>query len=72
MSDKIDFNSLNMEISDLIKKYPIDQQKLIFEYLNQMNDLDKKAYNIAYKHLGKSFNVARSNGFKEWLSEKSK
>lgn len=72
MPDEIDFNSLNMKISDLIKKYPIEQQKLIFEYLSQMDEHDRKAYDIAEKHLGTSFNVARSNGFKQWLSEKSK
>lgn len=72
MSEQINFDSLNMKISDLIKKYPIEQQKLIFEYLSQMDEHDRKAYYIADNHLGSSFNIARSNGFKQWLSEKSK
>jgi hypothetical protein len=32
-----------------------------------MDDLDRKAYEIAYNHLGTSFNITRSNGFKQWL-----
>jgi hypothetical protein len=67
MSQEIDFNSLNIKISPLIEKYPVEQQKQIFEYLTQMDDLDRKAYEIAYNHLGTSFNITRSNGFKKWL-----
>jgi hypothetical protein len=35
-----------------------------------MDEQKRKAYDIAYCHLGTSFNIARSNGFKEWLTEK--
>lgn len=71
MSEHLNFDSLNMKISDLIKKYPIEQQKLIFEYLSQMDEHDRKAYDIADNHLGTSFNIVRSNGFKQWLNSKS-
>lgn len=67
----VNFDSLNMKISELIKKYPIEEQKEIFEYLSHMDDHNKNAYNIAYSHLGTSFNIVRSNGFKEWKKEKS-
>ena len=70
MAEQIDFTSLNMKISDLLKTYPIEQQKNIFEYLSEMDDHHRKAYDIAYCHLGTSFNIARSNGFKEWLAHK--
>lgn len=70
MTDEVNFASLNMKISDLLKTYPIEQQKNIFEYLNEMDEHNRKAYDIAYCHLGTSFNIARSNGFKEWLSKK--
>lgn len=70
MAEQIDFTSLNMKISNLLKTYPIEQQKNIFEYLNEMDDHHRKAYDIAYCHLGTSFNIARSNGFKEWLGNK--
>lgn len=70
MTDNVNFDSLNMKISVLLKTYPIEQQKNIFEYLSEMNEHHRKAYDIAFCHLGTSFNIARSNGFKEWLSKK--
>jgi len=70
MTEQVNFDSLNMKISELLKTYPIEQQKNIFEYLNEMDEHHRKAYDIAYCHLGTSFNIARSNGFKEWLSKK--
>jgi hypothetical protein len=66
----LDFDSLNMKISHLLKTYPIQKQREIFEYLSEMDEHHRKAYDIAYGHLGTSFNIARSNGFKEWLSKK--
>jgi hypothetical protein len=70
MAEEVNLHSLNMKISELIKTYPIELQKNIFEYLSQMDDHNRKAYDIAFCHLGTSFNIARSNGFKEWLSKK--
>jgi hypothetical protein len=70
--EEINFESLNMKISPLLKLYPIEKQKEIFEFLIQMDEHHRKAYDIAYTHLGTSFNIIRSNGFKEWLSKKSK
>ena len=72
MSEEVNFDSLNMKISNLLKTYPIEQQLLIFEYLSEMDEIHRKAYDIAYSHLGSTFNIARSNGFKEWLSGRAK
>ena len=72
MSEEVNFESLNMKISNLLKTYPIEQQRLIFEYLSEMDEIHRKAYDIAYSHLGSTFNIARSNGFKEWLSGRAK
>lgn len=72
MSEEVNFDSLNMKISNLLKTYPIEQQQLIFEYLSEMDEIHRKAYDIAYSHLGSTFNIARSNGFKEWLSGRAK
>ena len=70
--DEINFESLNMKTSFLLKSYSIEKQREIFEYLSEMDEHNRKAYDIAYSHLGTSFNIARSNGFKEWLANKSK
>lgn len=66
----IDFNSLNIPLPDTVKQYPLEKQREIFNYLNELDEYDKKAYIIAYKHLGSSFNIYKSNGFKEWLGKK--
>jgi hypothetical protein len=69
MSDQIDFDSLNMKIPELVKTYPLEKQREIFQYLSELDDLNKKAYEIAADHLGSSFNIYRSNGFKEWKNK---
>lgn len=68
--EAVNFDSLNMKTSNLLKTYPIEKQIQIFEYLSEMDEHHRKAYDIAYNHLGTSFNIARSNGFKQWLSKK--
>jgi hypothetical protein len=50
----------------VISFYPHEKQKEIFEYLKQMNEREKQAYSIAYSHLGTSFHIEKSNGYKEW------
>ena len=70
MSQQIDFNSLNMTITESIKLYSLEQQKEIYEYLTEMTDHEKKAYEIAVNHLGSSFNIYRSNGFISWKKNK--
>lgn len=72
MENTVNFELLNIKISNIIKNYPLEQQKLIFDYLSEMDEHNRNAYNIAFEHLGTSFNIARSNGFKEWLSHKTK
>jgi hypothetical protein len=66
MSQAVDFSTLNIEIPNIIQSYSIEKQKEIFEYLQSMDEHNKRAYLIAFQHLGSSFNIYRSNGFKEW------
>jgi hypothetical protein len=70
MTEEVNFDSLNMKISEIIKKHPIEQQIEILKYLSEMDEHNRKAYDIAYSHLGTSFNIARSNGFKDWQAHK--
>ena len=35
-----------------------------------MDEINRKAYKIAYEHLKSSFNIVKSNGFKEWKQSK--
>ena len=66
MTEEIDFETLKMKIPALVKTYPIEKQREIFNYLSGMDELNRKAYQIAFDHLGSSFNIFRSNGYKEW------
>jgi hypothetical protein len=43
---------------------------LVLEYISQFGEKEKKAYEIAKDHLGTSFNIKKSIGFKEWKKEK--
>jgi hypothetical protein len=70
MTEEINFDSLNMKISEIVTRHPIEQQRDIFDYLSEMDEHSRKAYDIAYSHLGTSFNIARSNGFKAWREHK--
>lgn len=71
MAEEVNFDSLNLNISPFVKGYSIELQREIFEYLSELDDNHKKGYQIAYDHLGTSFNIARSNGFKSWRSRKT-
>jgi hypothetical protein len=71
MSEEVNFTSLNLPISSLIQNYSIELQRDIHAYLSQLDDINRKAYCIAYEHLGTSFNIARSNGFKDWKHKQS-
>lgn len=71
MIEAINFDSLNLPIPDIIKNSPIAIQREVFEYLNDMNKLEKEGFKIAFNHLGSSFDILRSNGFKKWKQSKN-
>jgi hypothetical protein len=62
----VDFEKLGLPIPELVFKMPLDKQSEIYNYLKNMDDMEKKAYLIAKQHLGSSFNICKSNGYKEW------
>jgi competence protein ComGC len=53
----------------ILKKSP-EIQDSVYHYLQQMDEKQKKAYLIAKEHLGTSFNILKSNGYKEWIKNK--
>lgn len=44
-----------------------DKEDAIEKYLSQLDDKQKKAFEIAKNHLKTSFNIPKSNGFKQWI-----
>jgi hypothetical protein len=47
-------------------KYDKELQDSIKNYLNQLDNIEKKAYIIGKKHLGTSYNIIKSNGYINW------
>jgi hypothetical protein len=71
MTEEIIFDSLNLPIPDTINKYPNEKKREIYDYLNELTDIEKVGYIIAFNHLESSFDICRSNGFKEWKNSKT-
>ena len=69
-NEKTSFDDIDICLPDFIKDYSYEKQQNILEYLKQMDHMQKKAYLIAQHHLGTSFNIYRSNGFKEFIKNK--
>jgi hypothetical protein len=65
----VNFDSLDVAIPESVLLYTIEVQNDIFNYILQMDAESKKAYLIAKAHLGSSFNILKSNGYKEWKNK---
>ena len=70
MSTINSYSYSNLELPNHMSNYDENTQKLIIEYLNQLTDIEMKAYKIAKSHLGSSFNLVKSNGFCDWLKSR--
>ena len=53
-------------LSEILLKYPSEEQSNILQYSKQFKEIEKKAFLIAKTHLGTSFNILRSTGYLEW------
>ena len=70
LTSSINFDQLGLPIPNLVLTLPVEKQREIFNYLSQLDELNKKAYLIAQDHLGSSFNIYKSNGYKDWIIKK--
>jgi len=43
------------------------EKELIEEYISQLSELEKKAYQIAIEDLQTSFDVVKCIGYKDWI-----
>jgi len=66
---EVNFSTLNLPIPDIISFLSEENKQEIYDYLMQLQDNHRKAYIIAQKHLGTSFNIYKSNGYKEWKNK---
>jgi hypothetical protein len=46
-----------------------EEQNKEQEYISQLGEKEKIAYEIAKNHLGTSFSLKKSIGYKEWLKK---
>jgi hypothetical protein len=63
------FEQIQLPIQLPIFNYSLEIQEKIAEYLKQLSPSEKQTYIIAHEHLGTSFNVLKSNGFKDYLKK---
>jgi hypothetical protein len=68
------FKEFDIPIPNIVYCYDNEKQKEIYNYLTKLvkDEQQKKAYLIAFYHLGSSFNINKSNGFKQWKSSQTK
>ena len=64
------FDNLNLPIPEAIYTLSNENQKEIYDYLSQLDEHKRQAYKIAFHHLGTSFSIYKSNGYKEWKNDK--
>ena len=62
----LNWTELDLPIPTIILEYSEEIQKSILDYLKQLNNDERKAYTIAFNHLGTSFNIVRSTGYVSW------
>uniref|UniRef100_A0A6C0IU24 Uncharacterized protein n=1 Tax=viral metagenome TaxID=1070528 RepID=A0A6C0IU24_9ZZZZ len=58
---------IDLPLPEQFAKYSEDTQTKIIQYLEHLNTIERLAYQIAYDHLGSSFNIIKSNGYCDWL-----
>ena len=64
---EIEWSLLHVPVPENVTVYSPEIQQSIFQYLSQMDDVNRKAYLIAKEHLGTSFHILRSTGYNEWV-----
>ena len=68
------FKEFDIPIPNIVYCYDNEKQTETYNYLTKLvkDEQQKKAYLIAFDHLGSSFNINKSNGFKQWKSSQTK
>ena len=66
------FKDCGLPVPLIVYNLADEKQCEILNYIKSMDERDKKAYKIAFNHLGTSFNICKSNGYKEWKKSQNK
>ena len=60
-----------VSIPENVSTYPPEVQESVLQYLRQLSDKEKIAYEIARDHLGTSFHIIKSIGYIEWKARQA-
>ncbi len=58
-------------LPDDFSTFTPEEQTNAIQYLVQLTPIEKKACAIAKEHLETSYDILRSNGFVDWITEKN-
>jgi hypothetical protein len=56
----------------MLEHEQLEHEQLLEEYLSSLNDMERKAYNIAVSKLESSFSLEKSIGFITWKKQNNK
>ena len=63
-------NMENVLFQKIVQRVPVEEQPDVNLYLSTLDKVNQQACIIAYHHLESSFDILRSNGYKQWLKNK--
>jgi hypothetical protein len=62
---------VDLPLPIIINTYSDDIKSNIYDYLNSLDEQQQKAYKIAFTLLESSFDILKSNGYREWFNNKN-
>jgi hypothetical protein len=66
MSEEARLDLSKVNIPEAVKNYSPEKRQEVMDYLSEMDEQHRQAYEIALNHLESSFDIVRSNGFQDW------
>jgi hypothetical protein len=66
MSEEARLDLSKVTIPEAVKNYSPEKRQEVMDYLSEMDEQHRQAYEIALNHLESSFDIVRSNGFQDW------
>ena len=71
MSEEARLDLSKVTIPEAVKNYSPEKRQEVMDYLSEMDEQHRRAYEIAVNHLESSFDIVRSNGFQDWKKSRA-
>lgn len=65
------FEEIGIPVPLLFDNYDDEVKANVFEYLSNLDENKKNIYIIAHDHLKTSFNIVKSNGYLNWIKNRT-